>query len=106
MDCKTLKDRVAKDGGIRLASHGSMRDQIVDLVVSEWPKECPREQLTEVLHARVSMIVRSGRPSMYSLFIIHMMVRPIVRICVDWYFEKSAHMILMEGWRAKKAQDL
>jgi len=106
MDYSSLKKRVEKAGGLRLASHGSLRDQIVDLAVLEWPRDCPTDKLSEVLHARVSRRVRQGRSRMMGMFLSVMMVKPVARICVEWYLEKPSHRVLMEGWRAKAAKDL
>ena len=106
MDYASLKKRVEKSGGLRLAAHGSLRNQVVDLVVLEWPSDCPPEKLSEVLHARVSRRVRHGRSRMAGMFLSAMMVKPVARICVEWYLEKPSHRVLMEGWRAKAAKDL
>lgn len=106
MDYPSLKKRVEKAGGLRLAAHGSLRDQIVDLAVLEWPADCPADRLFEVLHARVSRRVRQGRSRMAGMFLSALMVKPVARICVEWYLEKPSHRVLMEGWRAKAAKDL
>lgn len=106
MDYSSLKKRVEKSGGLRLAAHGSLRDQIVDLAVLEWPQGCPADKLFEVLHARVARKLRHGRSRMMGMFLSVMMVKPVARICVEWYLEKSSHRVLMEGWRAKAAKDL
>lgn len=106
MDYSSLKKRVRQAGGLRLAAHGSMRDQIVDLVVLEWPADCQHDKLLEVLHARVSRRVRRGRTRMMGMFLSVMMVKPVSRICVEWYLERQSHRVLMEGWRAKAAKDL
>lgn len=106
MEYASLKKRVEKDGGLRLAAHGSLRNQVVDLVVLEWPADCPAERLFEVLHARVSRRVRRGRTRMMGMFLSALMVKPVARICVEWYLEKPSHRVLMEGWRAKAAKDL
>lgn len=106
MDYKSLKKRVADAGGIRLAAHGSLRDQVVDLVVSEWPKNCPDGQLSEVLLARVSLISKKGHTKAYSAMLRRLILRPIVLLCVEWFLEKPSHRLLMEGWNAKKTKDL
>jgi hypothetical protein len=106
MEYSALKKRVASCGGLRLSAHGSMRDQIVDMVVAAWPKDCPGEMLADVLHARVSQVVKRGKSRAYGLFLSRLMVKPIARFCAEWYLEKQAHRLLMEGWCAKKAKDI
>ena len=106
MEHKALKSHVERVGGIRLATHGGLRDQIVDAIVQEWPRGCDPTRIEEVLVAKVSRRVKKNKNRIYGLFVCCMIVRPAVRAALEWYYAKASNRVLMEGWSAKASKNL
>lgn len=102
----TLKKHVSRVGGIRLAAHGGLRDQIVDLCVIWFPVDCDQNWLEEVLAARVTLAIRTRRPGKTGHAMIALVARPVCRIVAEWYLQKSSHQTLMRGWHAKASPDI
>jgi hypothetical protein len=101
-----LKRRLWREGGLRLAMHGRIADQIADAVVAMWPEDCPSERLEEVMQARAAVYLRERYGNWLAMFLISVVANHVVKIIIEWWLERSSHRVLMEGWRAKAAQDL
>ena len=98
---RPLKTYVARRGGVRLAFHGGLRDRVVDMIVAEWPTDCPPDRIEEVVKARVARRVREKYGSMVALFLLGVVINAIIKIVVEWWFSRNSHRVLMEGWRAQ-----
>lgn len=101
-----LKRHVERAGGIRLAMHGGLRDQIVDMAVIWFPVDCDETWLEEVLTVRLSLAVRHRRPGWPGILLVALMVRPVCRIVAEWYLQKPSHQTLMRGWHAQANPDI
>lgn len=101
-----MKRRLWQEGGLRLAMHRRVADQIADAVVARWPERCDDETVEEVVRARASIFIRQRYGSWLAMFLISVVLNQVVRIIVEWWREKDSHRTLMEGWRAKAAQDV
>lgn len=95
---RPLKDYVRRRGGLRLAMHSGLRDRIVEEVVADWPTDCPVEHIEEVVRARVSVKVRRKYGSVVAMLLLSAFINVIVRLIMDWWFERNAHRVLMRGW--------
>lgn len=98
---RPLKTFVAKRGGVRLAFHGGLRDRLVDMIVAEWPENCPNERIEEVVRARVARRVRDEYGSVIAMFLIGVLANAIIKIVIEWWLARNSHRVLMEGWRAQ-----
>lgn len=103
-----LKDRVRRKGGLRLAMHSQLRDQLVEAAVEEWPDGCSIQNAGEVLTARLKIRARERYSSVLAMILLSTFINAIVRIIIEWWLERDSHRVLMAGWsrRAKEAQDL
>lgn len=101
---RPLKSFVARRGGVRLGLHGTLRDRLVEMVVEEWPLSCPIERLDEVVQAKVARRVRERYRSVVATFLLTVLVNAIVRLVVEWWFDRPAHRLLLHGW-ASAAQN-
>lgn len=101
---RPLKSFVATRGGLRLALHGGLRDRLVEIIVEEWPPACPIEHLDEVVRAKVGRRVRERYSGVLATFVLSVLVNALVRLVIEWWFDKPAHRVLMQGW-SRAAQD-
>lgn len=103
-----LKKRIWQSGGLRLAMHGRIADQIADAVVAMWPLECDDDKLEEVVRARIAVHLRKRYGGWLAAFLISVLANQIVKIIVEWWRERDSHRVLLEGWcrRAQETQDL
>jgi len=105
-----LKNYVAKAGGIRLATHPSLRDQLVEWAVEDFPSDAPPERMQEVLSARLRLRARDKYGSVIAAILISVLAQLIVRAIIAWWNKRHAHRVLMYGWqeqaRAEKNPDL
>lgn len=97
---RPLKDYVARKGGLRLAMHGGLRDQIVEQIVADWPTDCPIEHVEEVVRARIRLKVRQRYGSVLGMIVLSAFINVIVRLVVEWWFSRNSHRVLMHGWAA------
>lgn len=97
-DYRPLKDYVRRRGGLRLSMNGGLRDRIVDEIVAGWPTDCPVEHVEEVVRARVSVKVRRKYGSVVAMLLLSAFINVIVRLVVEWWFERNSHRVLMRGW--------
>jgi len=99
MRYRPLKDFVARKGGAKLAMHGGVRERLVDMAVEEFPTNAPADKKEEVLRARMRIRVRQEYGSVVAMLLIGLIVNVITRLVVEWWFAKSGHRVLMEGWQ-------
>lgn len=95
---RPLKDYVARRGGLRLAMHGGLRDQVVEQIVADWPTDCPIERVEEVVAARIRLKVRKRYGSVLGMIVLSAFINLIVRLVVEWWFSRNSHRVLMAGW--------
>lgn len=95
---RPLKSFVAARGGLRLALHGGLRDRLVEIIVEEWPLACPIEHLDEVVRAKVARRVRERYSGVLATFVLSVLVNALVRLVIEWWFDRPAHRVLMQGW--------
>ena len=96
---RPLVDYVARKGGLRLAMHGGLRDQIVEAIVEDWPSDCPIERVEEVVRARMAVRLRKRYGSVLATLLLSAFANMIIRLVLDWWFERRSHRVLMDGWR-------
>ena len=107
-DYTSLKRVVAQRGGARLAIHGGLRDQIVDMIVLEWPDDCDEDQISEVLRARCAIRIKNKYGSVIAMFLIGVLANFIIQIIIEWWKNRRSNKVLMAGWsaRAKEAANI
>lgn len=99
-----LKTFVANRGGVRLSMHRPLRDRLVELAVENWPVDCDRDRLEEVVAAKLRIAVRNRYGSILATFLISVLVQAIARLVVEWWLARNSHRVLMAGW-ANAAQN-
>lgn len=102
-DYKTLKDYVSRAGGMRLAMHGTLRDQLVEMAVEEFPFDAPDEKRVEVLAARLRVRARERYGSVIAMILVSVIANLIAKLIVEWWRKHHSHKVLMYGWH-KNAQ--
>lgn len=100
-----LKAAVEQAGGIRLAMHGGLRDQVVDMAVLHWPRRCEDERLEEVLAARVAIAIRAMRPGWQGVLVTALVGVPVCRMVVDWTRAKRSNERMMQEWNLDAQAD-
>lgn len=110
MRYEPLKKFVMRSGGVRLSAHPSLRDQLVDWAVEEFPVDAEPERVAEVLAARLRIRAREQYGSVLASILIWVLVQLIVKAVVSWWNKNHSHRVLMAGWgvqaRAEKNPDL
>jgi hypothetical protein len=101
MQYKPLKTFVARHGGTRLAMHTTLRDQLVDMAVQEFPVDAPDDKKAEVLAARLRVRVREKYGSFIVTILVGIVVNLVCRIIVEWWKKHHSHQVLMYGWHAE-----
>lgn len=105
-----LRQWVIRSGGVRLALHPALRDQLVDWAVEEFPADAPPERIEEVLSARLRLRARDKYGSVIAAILISVLAQLIVKAIVAWWKKNHSHKVLMYGWqeqsRAQKNPDL
>ena len=102
---RPLKTFVARKGGIRLAMHGGLRDQLVEMAVAEFPLDADDDKKLEVLAARLKQRCRQQYGSVVAMILIGVLINLISRIVVEWWKNHHSHRVLMYGWqRAAKGE--
>lgn len=106
-DYRPLRDYVRRRGGLRVAMHGRVADQVLDEIVAGWPIGCPVERMEEVIRARVAVRLKKRYGSIVAMLLLGALVNVLVRLIMDWWLEKRSHRVLMDGWAyAAKSADL
>lgn len=95
-DYRPLKSFVARRS--RLSIHGGMRDHLVEEIVACWPTDCPAERIEEVVKARMAVRLRKRYGSVVAMFLLSVMVNALVKMIIEWWFERNSHRVLMHGW--------
>jgi hypothetical protein len=101
---RPLKSFVARRAGLRLSLHGGLRDRLVEVIVEEWPTDCPIEHIPDVVHARVAVRIRERYSGVLASFLISVLANYLVRLVLEWWWERGSHRVLMAGW-ANAAQN-
>lgn len=101
-----LKRRVQAAGGLRLAMHPHLRDQLVEAAIAEWPDGLDADKIEEVLRARLRVRARKKYGSVIAMLLLSVFINALVKIIIDWWRERDSHRVLMAGWsiRAKEAE--
>lgn len=106
-DYRPLRDYVRRRGGLRVAMHGRLADQVLDEIVAGWPIGCPADRVEEVVRARVAVKVRQKYGSVIAVILIGALVNVLVRLVMDWWLDRNSHRVLMQGWAsAAQSPDL
>jgi hypothetical protein len=100
----SLKVFVSRKGGLRLAMHAPLRDRLVELVVQEWPVGCDPANIPEVVEARVRLRLREQYSSAIAIFFLTVFLQLVIKIVLEWWFNRQANRVLMAGW-ATTAQE-
>jgi hypothetical protein len=95
---RPLKSFVSRRAGVRFAIHGGLRDRIVEMIVEEWPTDCPLEHIPDVVHARVAVRIRERYSGVLASFLISVLANYLVRLVLEWWWERGSHRVLMAGW--------
>jgi hypothetical protein len=95
---KALKDFVARSGGVRLAMHGQLRDQLVEMAVEEFPFDAPDERRVEVLAARLRIRARERYGSVVIMLLVSVLANLIAKLVIEWWKKHHSHKVLMYGW--------
>lgn len=103
---KPLKRFIARAGGVRLGMHQTLRDQIVELSVAEFPFDAPDDRKAEVLAARVRKRARERYDSIVAMILIGVLVNLITKIIVEWWKRNHTNQALMRGWHAEATADV
>lgn len=93
-----LKGYVLRRGAMRLALHGRLRDRLIDYIVEDWPANCPTDRIEEILAARISIRLREQYGSVIAVVLLSALANLVIRLVVEWWFEKESHRVLMNGW--------
>jgi hypothetical protein len=102
VNAKPLKSWVSKRGGIRLASHSKLRDQLVDWAIESWP--AGDDRLEETLKARLAIRTKEKYGSVLAAFLIPVFVNVIVHLIVKWWESRRENRLLMEQWVAEASE--
>lgn len=95
----SLKDYVARKGGLRLAIHGGLRDQMVDMAVEDFPLDAPPDRMEEVLAARLRQRCRQKYGSVMLMLLISVFANLIARAVWEWWKNRHTNRVLMAGWQ-------
>lgn len=105
-DYRPLKAYVARRGGYRLACRSRLRDQIVDQIVSDWPVDCPVEAIDNVVRAKAAIRVKNKYGTgIVATLLLSAFINVIVRLVMEWWFDRDSHRVLMRGWAMKAQQN-
>lgn len=103
---RPLKRYIATHGGVRMGMHQTLRDQIVEMSVAEFPFDAPDDKKAEVLAARVKLRVRERYDSVIVMILVGVLVNLICRAIVEWWKRNHTNQTLMRGWNAEARADL
>jgi hypothetical protein len=103
---RPLKTFVSRTGGMRLAMHGDLRDQLVELAVSEFPFDCDDDRKAEVLAARLRLRTRDQYGSVIAVILVSVIANLIAKAIVEWWKKHHSHQVLMRGWHAEARPDV
>lgn len=92
---RPLKDYVSRRGGTRLAIHGRLRDQLVEMAVEDFPFDAPGP---EVLAARLKVKAREQYGSVMLILLVSVISNLVAKLVWEWWQKRHAHQVLMRGW--------
>jgi hypothetical protein len=95
---RPLKAFVASRSNSRLRLHGSLRDRMIEAIVEEWPVGCPPDRVEEVVTARMKIRLREQYGSVVAMFLLSILVNALVKLIIEWWFDRESHRVLMVGW--------
>lgn len=95
---RPLKAFVAARSSTRLRLHAPLRDKLVEAIVEEWPVGCPPERIEEVVSARMRIRLREQYGSVVAMFLLSILVNALVKLIIEWWFDRESHRVLMVGW--------
>lgn len=95
---RPLKAFVAARSNSRLRLHGSLRDRMIEAIVEEWPIGCPPDRVEEVVTARMKIRLREQYGSVVAMFLLSILVNALVKLIIEWWFDRESHRVLMVGW--------
>ena len=95
-----LKAYVRKRGGLRLAAHGYLRDQLVDMAVRDFPFDVADDMGPRVLAARLKVKARARYDSIMVMIMIGVIANLISKYIWDWWRKRESHQNLMREWSA------
>ena len=91
---------------MRLAIHGDLRDQLVEMAVQEFPFDAPDDKKAEVLAARLKRRAREQYGSVIAMILIGILVNLITKAIIEWWKKNHSHRVLMYGWYAEANPNL
>ena len=98
----SLKDFVRKRGGLRLAVHGKLRDQLVEIGVEEFPLDADDEHGPAVLAARIKRKADEKYGfAIITMILVSVIANLVARAIWEWWKKRQAHQVLMAGWQAQ-----
>lgn len=98
---RPLKDYVARRGGNRLAFHGKLRDQLVEMAVEDFPFDADAITGPQVLAARLKRRAREKYGSVMMLVLASILANLIAKLVWEWWQKRHAHRVLMYGWAGR-----
>lgn len=96
-----LKAFVLRRAPMRLALHGSLRDQLVEQIVDDWPVGCPPDRMEEVIRAKMSIRLRERYGSVVAFFILSAIANIVIRLILDWWLSAPENRTLMAEWSSR-----
>jgi hypothetical protein len=100
-----LRSFVSRNGGLRLAAAGSLRDRLLTMAVEECPVDAEADVGAEVLAARMRRRLRNQYGSVVAFLAISILANLIARLVWRWFIEKHSHRVLMHGWQRRAKED-
>jgi len=80
----------------------AMRDRMIEAIVEEWPVGCPPDRVEEVVTARMKIRLREQYGSIVAMFLLSILVNALVKLIVEWWFDRESHRVLMVGWASRR----
>lgn len=96
-----LRKFVERNGGMRLAAAGSLRDRLVALAVEECPVDADDDVGVEVLAARMRRRLRGQYGSLVAFLAVSIFANLVARLVWRWFVERHSHRVLMNGWQRR-----
>jgi len=97
---RPLKEYVRKRGGARLAFHGRLRDQLIEMAVEDFPVNADDITGPEVLAARLRIRAREKYGSVMLMLLISVISNLIAKYVWEWWKKRHSHQVLIRGWQA------
>lgn len=98
-----LKQYIRRRGGIRLAFHSKLRDELTEYAIENWPQNAG-DKTGEVLAARLKIFVRRKYSGVLATLLVSAFVNFLVKLIIEWWLDRDSHRILIAGW-SKRAEE-